>query len=139
MNTIPHPHFAYQFACDYANDGNSIITISKICRWKVAGVIHPGNYSLWPTNDSEIIKKLSTETLAQRKKKEVFAMQDPDILKKLIWIEELDYSDEEVWYQYSTLWRNYPTIDYEIELFREFGIELILDKDEELLKLLRSK
>ncbi len=135
----PYPLFACKYASDYVNEWNSCLAIFALqlrdkTQKKLVEVIHPWDYSLW-IHDEDIGKILNR--MMRRNRKEIYAISNWNILPILLWVEHLEYYDDDTWYRYSTL------DDHDINctegLLKRDWWNLIPGKDEELLDLFLGK
>lgn len=104
-------------------------------------IVHAWNSAVY--TDLEILEHPSLlELLKERKEKIIYAIENGEVLRKLLWVEHLRYDASGDWasFEYSPLWEHFSNgMQWEIELFKRHWLELINGWDTELLLLFSWK
>lgn len=144
IKRIPYPLIACRFSCDY---GNELICIHslQVERWiqsRLHKVIHPGNYQIEWATDAMLMEYLANY-LRTTRKKVVYAIEDPEVLKAFLWLEQLkiDAVKQDEWsFEYFPLWEHFlDGMDGEVRLFQDHWIKLEQGREQDLLGLFTWK
>ncbi len=144
---IPYPLIAYRFSCDYAHEWEDLLCISALrirrnIESKLMEIVHAWN-SRFYTDVSILEHPHLLDIIKKRQEKIIHAIEDSEVLRKLLWIKSLRYDvgkGDEGSFEYSPLWDHFTNgLEWEIELFKRHWMTLITGCDTELLRLFSWK
>ena len=136
----PIPIFACRFACDYANEGDPILSLMAIHRGEILDLIHPWDHSYYWINDEGVLERVKKiHSFSRRKKQKIYAIDTYEMLKLFLWNDNMHNTDDDTYWEYAPLGGHFSdNMISEVELFTRASIELIHGYDYDIKALLNK-